>query len=204
MLAKSHTVDNPTAGLAMKAYAKLGLREHWRSVSVFDVLIAGLVGVFIASRDGAAVARSSLSAALWGLEWIWSHCCGAWVLGVRQKRGRILMTMIARGLNFFASSFSKIKEKESLGGDTFAFSDEVGACSNVDQKVNIYFRGFSPIHVPSTNSDDHSVFLLQQRNKLSVPAPSVKVVSFQRVLWFGSVDCCSCGWCDCLLVPFSP
>lgn len=32
MLAKSIVVDNPTAGLAMKAYANLGLREHWRSV----------------------------------------------------------------------------------------------------------------------------------------------------------------------------
>lgn len=32
MLAKLLVVDNPTAGLAMKAYANLGLKEHWRSV----------------------------------------------------------------------------------------------------------------------------------------------------------------------------
>ena len=32
MLAKSLVVDNPTAGLAMKAYANLDLKEHWRSV----------------------------------------------------------------------------------------------------------------------------------------------------------------------------
>eukprot|EP00752_Nemacystus_decipiens_P016473 g14726.t1 len=31
MLAKLLVVDNPTAGLAMKAYANLGLKEHWRS-----------------------------------------------------------------------------------------------------------------------------------------------------------------------------
>lgn len=32
MLAKLLVVDNPTAGLAVKAYANLGLKEHWRSV----------------------------------------------------------------------------------------------------------------------------------------------------------------------------
>lgn len=35
MLAKSLVVDNPTAGLAMKAYASLGLKEHWKSVGVW-------------------------------------------------------------------------------------------------------------------------------------------------------------------------
>ena len=34
MLAKLLVVDNPTAGLAMKAYANLGLKENWRSVSL--------------------------------------------------------------------------------------------------------------------------------------------------------------------------
>ena len=35
MLAKLLVVDNPTAGLAMKAYANLGLKEHWRSVGLW-------------------------------------------------------------------------------------------------------------------------------------------------------------------------
>lgn len=36
MLVDLEVVDNPTAGLAMKAYAKLGLKTHWRSVSECD------------------------------------------------------------------------------------------------------------------------------------------------------------------------
>ena len=32
MLLQSTAVDNATAGLAMKAYANIGLRDHWRSV----------------------------------------------------------------------------------------------------------------------------------------------------------------------------
>lgn len=33
MLGEATVVDNATAGLAMKAFAKMGLRDHWRAVS---------------------------------------------------------------------------------------------------------------------------------------------------------------------------
>lgn len=32
MLQQSTVVDNATAGLAMKAYASIGLKDHWKSV----------------------------------------------------------------------------------------------------------------------------------------------------------------------------
>ena len=33
MLVEATVVDNATAGLAMKAYAHVGLKDHWRDVS---------------------------------------------------------------------------------------------------------------------------------------------------------------------------
>lgn len=52
MLAKLLVVDNPTAGLAMKAYANLGLKEHWKSVGyTLAVLTCAILARVVVRRS---------------------------------------------------------------------------------------------------------------------------------------------------------
>lgn len=77
MLAKLLVVDNPTAGLAMKAYANLGLQEHWKSVSfsrgavpayATPVLSVDTRSWFSSSKNTVALCEGKAVSTLYGMQ----------------------------------------------------------------------------------------------------------------------------------------